>query len=158
MNGIENHGGVIKQLGIESPAPNKSRIEFHEITVQGNLPSPEDLEKYERVLTGAAERLLTLVENEQKFRHEQTLIALENENHDMNVSINAGKTRMKITGQGLVILAIIIVLLSAVIVATLFFNAPFFTGAGFVLLTWLLVSLRFLRLKFRNPQDDSAKE
>lgn len=154
MNGIENHGGVIKQLGIESPAPNKSRIEFHEITVQGNLPSPEDLEKYERVLPGAAERLLTLVENEQKFRHEQTLKALENESDNMNVSINTGKTGVKIAGQGLVILAIVAALLGIVIVATLYFNSPVFTGIGFFLLTWFLLTFNFLRIKLRKKQND----
>jgi uncharacterized membrane protein len=45
----------------------------------GPIPPPQMLADYERILPGAAERLLQMAEREQKHRHDSTSAALERE-------------------------------------------------------------------------------
>lgn len=63
--------------------PNKSleaqrgddKIIYHE----GNLPTPENVERYEAVLPGTMERLLSIAEKEQQHRHETEKLIILNE-------------------------------------------------------------------------------
>lgn len=45
-------------------------------TYQGPIPHPSDLEKYELVIPGAAERILHMAEAENQHRHKQEEAAL----------------------------------------------------------------------------------
>lgn len=150
MNGIDEATGVIKGLGIETSESEKSRIEFHQITIKGNLPTPEDFEKYEKVLPGAADRLLTIIENEQKNRNEQMLKALDNEANDVNVSINAGKAGLKLAGQGQAYLTILTLVFFATLGIALLKDYKILAVCVFAVFIWFLVSLGFLRIAPRK--------
>lgn len=41
----------------------------HVQTWQGSLPPPETIEKYDKIVPGAAERILSMAESEMKHRH-----------------------------------------------------------------------------------------
>lgn len=43
----------------------------HESHFSGPLPRPEDLEKYDNIVPGAAERILQMAEKEMQHRHEE---------------------------------------------------------------------------------------
>ena len=69
--------------------------EFH----QGPLPPPRQLGQYDQVLPGAAERIMTMAENEQTHRH-------------MNESrLIGGEIRLKFTGQIAAFAALILMIL-----------------------------------------------
>jgi len=46
---------------------------------QGPLPAPEDLQRYEQMCPGAAERIIRMAETEQAHRHAQERKALESD-------------------------------------------------------------------------------
>lgn len=46
---------------------------------QGPLPAPEDLQRYEQLLPGAAERIIKMAELEQQHRHSQEVKAISSE-------------------------------------------------------------------------------
>lgn len=48
------------------PAPTEARFSFQSVQIQTPLPPPELLRHYEEVVPGAAERILTLAEEEQR--------------------------------------------------------------------------------------------
>lgn len=55
-------------------------------TWQGPLPPPEDLQKYNMVVPGAAERILTMAEEEMKHRHNRENMAIKYNNRLVSIS------------------------------------------------------------------------
>lgn len=53
-------------------------------TVSGPIPPPEDMERYERIHTGAAERILTMAEKEAEVRHKTMLLAAQAAHDDVS--------------------------------------------------------------------------
>jgi Predicted membrane protein len=53
-----------------------SVVDYQERRIEhsGPLPPPEMLREYEKIVPNAAERFLSLVENEQKHRHEKEVV------------------------------------------------------------------------------------
>lgn len=51
----------------------------HQKIHHGPLPAPEDLQRYDQLLPGAAERIITMAEVEQRHRHEQESKAISSE-------------------------------------------------------------------------------
>ena len=51
----------------------------HQTIRQGPLPAPEDLQRYDQLLPGAAERIIKMAEMEQQHRHVQESKAISSE-------------------------------------------------------------------------------
>ncbi|MDP1633348.1 MAG: DUF2335 domain-containing protein [Gallionellaceae bacterium] len=51
----------------------------HQKVHHGPLPAPEDLQRYDELLPGAAERIIAMAEMEQRHRHEQEKKAIASE-------------------------------------------------------------------------------
>ncbi len=76
--------GVRSALHDHPQAPPAVTVERHEVQAfSGPVPSPEVLDKYEKILPGAADRIITMAELEQSHRHECENKALRQniENH-----------------------------------------------------------------------------
>lgn len=61
---------------------------------QGPLPAPEDLQRYNELLPGAAERIIKMAEAEQQHRHEQERRAIASELAVREVLQTTEKTRI----------------------------------------------------------------
>ena len=59
-------------------------------TFSGPLPPPEDFKKYNEVLPNAADRILSMAENEQKIRSDGQTKMLANDQRRINGAIGIG--------------------------------------------------------------------
>jgi len=75
---IQNDGAVPSTQSPDSLATVRASLTLH----QGPLPSPETVERYEMVLPGAFDRILTMAEKEQqsKFEQNSTELAIHGRN------------------------------------------------------------------------------
>jgi hypothetical protein len=55
------------------------QVQVNQKIHQGPLPAPEDLQRYDDLLPGAAERIIRMAEVEQRHRHEQESKAISSE-------------------------------------------------------------------------------
>lgn len=102
---ISSNGGVAKEDSADASIM-ASRVSFSSFSA-GPLPVSSEFAGYEQTLPGAAERILAMAEKEQSHRHEIELKAVdlhsreqEIESSRVNMSINAGKAEVKLTGRG----------------------------------------------------------
>ncbi|MDR2012555.1 MAG: DUF2335 domain-containing protein [Rhodanobacter sp.] len=63
----------------ESPAPQSIQVHTQTLVQQGPLPDPATLERYDRILPGAAERIIVMAEQEQRHRMDMDAKALEDD-------------------------------------------------------------------------------
>lgn len=74
----------------QSNNPNASKqqmVSVSHLITQGPLPNPEILDRYEQILTGAADRIMAMAEDEAKHRHEMEKRSLEADINGMNADI-----------------------------------------------------------------------
>ncbi len=83
---------------------NKVHQVLQQVTT-GPIPSPEILEKYEAIIPGAAERILSMAEREAKHRHQNESKALEANIKIANVNAKTVKSEnlLKRRGQSLAV-------------------------------------------------------
>ena len=67
-------------------------------TFTGPLPPPEDFEKYNQILPGAADRILAMAENEQRIRADGQTGILSNDNKRINVATFLGLALIVVAG------------------------------------------------------------
>lgn len=99
-----------EKTGVSARSGDKSLQVIHEVTYEPILPPPEDLERYEAILPGSAERLMVMAEKQQTH-----LVAQKDANSDQNYSL---ATR----GQWLV--AGLCFCFAAIAVLGIFYDAP----------------------------------
>jgi hypothetical protein len=74
----------------QSNNPNASKqqmVSVSHLITQGPLPNPEILDRYEQILTGAADRIMAMAEDEARHRHEMEKMVLEADINGMNADI-----------------------------------------------------------------------
>jgi uncharacterized membrane protein len=70
-------------------------VELRRATIrQGPLPSPEEFGGYDQVLPGAAERILSMAEKEQKHRHD-----LESQETEQAIAVSKSEIGLAANGQ-----------------------------------------------------------
>lgn len=78
----------------ETPLPDDKKVQYHQqiVTAQysGPLPDPTSFGKYESILPGSAERILTMAEKEQQHRHQIDDIEVKIESRDSLLGIICG--------------------------------------------------------------------
>ena len=67
-------------------------------TFSGPLPPPEDFKRYNEVLPNAADRILSMAENEQKIRSDGQTKMLANDRKRINGSIAIGASMIAVAG------------------------------------------------------------
>lgn len=67
-------------------------------TFSGPLPPPDDFKKYNEVLPNAADRILSMAENEQKIRSDGQTKMLANDRKRINGSIAIGASMIAVAG------------------------------------------------------------
>lgn len=67
-------------------------------TFSGPLPPPEDFKRYNEVLPNAADRILSMAENEQKIRSDGQTKMLANDRKRINGSIGIGASMIAVAG------------------------------------------------------------
>lgn len=69
----------LKRAGAPLPQPQAGRqtVQIQQFHHEGPLPAPEDLQRYEALAPGAAERIIRMAEAEQSHRHALESKALE---------------------------------------------------------------------------------
>ena len=67
-------------------------------TFSGPLPPPEDFKKYNEVLPNAADRILSMAENEQKIRSDGQNKMLTNDQRRINGAIGIGASMIAVAG------------------------------------------------------------
>lgn len=65
----------------------KQVVAYHQEVYAGPLPSPDVFERYEMILPGAAERILTMAETQSQHRQEMERMQLEAEIRDSHRGI-----------------------------------------------------------------------
>lgn len=131
----------------------------------GPLPDPQDLEQYNNVLPGAAERIVAMAEKEQAHRHKIT-----NESNDATVSSMAASDQRKERGQlyGRQMIVFFAALGAALMGGGGFFDSDIMQGTGSLVLVGeaSLIGALFVtnqyhgKKKSRDPlqQDDSPSK
>lgn len=61
-----------------------------QVQISGPLPPPQVLEEYNRISPGAADRIISMAENEQKFSHDTTHAAIQEERESARRGQNLG--------------------------------------------------------------------
>ncbi len=123
----------VRQLTITATA--------EERRISGPIPPPDILAEYERVVPGAADRILTMAEGQQKHRHQ-----LENKVTDHNID----RTNR---GQKLTFVLSLVVFIGAVIIAV--FGNP---AWAFSIMLADLLALLVVNLKSKNEQRRELQE
>lgn len=98
MNLKSNKGKLPQQQARQEVSVSQHKQEFY----QGPVPKPEDLQKYEQIQQGFANRLLTMAEKEQEER-----IKLNNKIIEENTKINILNDNSRKRGQLFAFLSII---------------------------------------------------
>ncbi len=127
----------------------------HQEVFIGPLPPPEVIERYERLLPGAADRVLALAEREQAQRHALETEALRAQIEDQR-TVHSGRTRGQWLGFAIVIAAFGLAAIVALVLRTpeaLVF-AGSLCGATLIGLVSIFVVGRSAKLRARTGSID----
>lgn len=127
------------------------------------LPHPDDLAKYETILPGTADRILTLAEKEQKNRHavelkeiEAKIKAEENKSSLINMTVSAKDGEVKIVGRGQTTFIILLVSLIISTVLCAVFDKTLFAGLFFA--AFAIVYLYSSGILGKDKKNNQSKE
>ena len=111
----------------------KQQIAIHMAQFQGPLPHPDHLQKYESVLPGAADRILTITEDSVDHDINMERLALDAEIRARDAEVHARDTDAKESRQGLYCgTGLFAMLITAAFAALLVSNAPLRAAALFL--------------------------
>lgn len=140
----------------------KPDVTVQQFSISGPLPVSSEFANYERAFPGAAERILTMAEEEQKLRHELALQQLaiqkslvELERGKVDMSISAGKAQLRVAGQGQLSIVIITIVLVALTAYAIYARSDVFASLAFVILGLVLhaANLIFPRKKLKDASE-----
>jgi len=106
---------------------NQVAVSSQSVEYRGPLPTSSEFEGYERALSGAADRILTICEKEVEHRH-------ENESKIINQS-------MRLADRGQIFAFILSILSIGAIVASIFFSRPLLSIAPTLIVVASLASI-----------------